>query len=542
VKPHVFYIALALLVGATFWNSQTGVFLFDDFASIHQNPTIRELWPPWTSLNPPARGESVSGRPLANWTLTVNYAAGGLDVRGYHVVNILLHLVCALLAFAVTTRLMRHAMPSVAVERSTQIAFAIAAVWAIHPLQTEVVDYIVARTESLMAACYLLCVYASLRAHESPGARWNAVAIGAAALGMLSKESMATAPVAVVLIDRALLFPSFANAFRARRSLYVGLFASLLILIVLASAAPRANSAGFAVRSDAAAEVSFAAYLRNQSLIVPHYLKLLVWPSDLVLDYGLIARLNTADVLPSAVLLIVSCVFVVWLWFRAPRVALPLLLCILLLAPTTLVPIVSAVGAERRMYLPSLALIALLLGFAWRKLPHTIAIAVTTGLVVVLAMVSVRRNEEYASTYQMWRTVVDRRPHGRAYLNLAVAANESGRASEVLPLLRKAVVDYPDAEHALGERLYQERAYAEAVEHLETFLRLRPTHFQAEAAKQLLIKSWTDLAIQRSDRGQLAEAHEAFVKASQLDPRNPDLLRNLAMSTEILKMNSDLRR
>ena len=57
-----FLFGLGLLVSVTFWNSQGGVFLFDDFASIHQNSTIRELWPPWLAFNPPGRGESVAGR------------------------------------------------------------------------------------------------------------------------------------------------------------------------------------------------------------------------------------------------------------------------------------------------------------------------------------------------------------------------------------------------------------------------------------------------------------------------------------------------
>jgi protein O-mannosyl-transferase len=537
-----FHLALALLVCVTFWNSQAGTFLFDDFASIHQNATIRELWPPWAALNPPGRGESVAGRPLANLTLAVNYAVGGLDVRGYHVVNVLLHLTCVLMAFALTRRLLKIAGPSTVANLSNEIAFAIAAIWAVHPLQTEVVDYIVARTESLMGACYLLWLYASVRAHERPGRRWNTVAILAAALGMLSKESMATAPVAVVLIDRAWLFPSFAEAFKARRSLYLGLCATLLILVALATTSPRGNSAGFAIRSDAAAEVSLLGYLRNQSLIVPHYFKLLAWPTELVLDYGYAAPLNTTEVLPYAAAVTVSCVLIVWLWFANRRAALPLVLCLLLLAPTTLVPIVSEVGAERRMYLPSLALISALLVYCWPMVPRKAALIATGALAAALAVTSVQRNEEYFSTYQMWRTVVDRRPHGRAYLNLAVAANDSGRTSEVLPLLRQAVVDFPDAEHALGARLYQERAYAEAIEHLETFLRLRPTHFQAEAAKQLLIKSWTDLAIQDTNRGRLPQAHEAFVQASRLDPRNPDLLRNLATSFFVMNRRDEAER
>ena len=98
-------------MSVTFWNSQGGVFLLDDFASIHQNATIQELWPPWLAFSPPGRGESVAGRPLANWTLALNYAAGGLNVRGYHIVNILLHLTCVLLAFGVARRLLRLAGP-----------------------------------------------------------------------------------------------------------------------------------------------------------------------------------------------------------------------------------------------------------------------------------------------------------------------------------------------------------------------------------------------------------------------------------------------
>jgi Flp pilus assembly protein TadD len=187
------------------------------------------------------------------------------------------------------------------------------------------------------------------------------------------------------------------------------------------------------------------------------------------------------------------------------------------------------------MYLPSLVLVSALLVYAWQVIPRRILIASSAVLIGALAVTSTKRNTEYSSTYEMWRTVVDRRPHGRAHLNLAVAANELGRTGEVLPLLRKAVVDFPDAEYPLGERLYRERRFEEAISHLETFLRLRPTHFQAEAAKQLLIRSWTDLAIKESESGRLSQAHEAFVQALKLDPDNPDLRRNVAISEEVLK-------
>jgi hypothetical protein len=472
--------------------------------------------------------------------MAINFAIGGLEVRGYHVGNILLHLSCALLAFAALRRILRLAMPAAPARDSTAIAFLASAAWAVHPLQTEVVDYIVARTESLMAVFYLLCIYSAVRAYEhigerQPRASWIALAIGSAALGMLCKESMATIPLAVVVIDRAMFFPSFAAAWRARKALYIGLCLCWLIVIAIATGAPRASSAGFGISSEVAAEVSTVGYLRNQALILPHYLQLLVWPTNLVLDYGYAVPLKTTDVLAHAAGLVIGGLMIAALWFARPRSALPFVLAILLLAPTTLVPIVSEVGAERRMYLPALAIISGAIAYGGHVLPRRIFMALSAAMIVGLALLSVQRNSEYFSTYGMWKTVVERRPHGRAYLNLAVAANDEGRRSEVLPLLRQAVIGFPDAEFALGERLYQERLYAEAIPHIETFLRVRSTHYQAGAARQLLIRAWTDLAIQRSDRGDLAAAHDAFSRALELDPSNPDLRRNVATSTEILK-------
>ena len=110
-------------------------------------------------------------------------------------------------------------------------AFAIALIWTVHPLNTEAVNYVTQRTESLMALFYLSTLYCAIRAHERQRrGRWEAAAIAACALGMASKESMVTAPVAVLLYDRVFLFDSFREAVRARGRLYAGLAATWLLL------------------------------------------------------------------------------------------------------------------------------------------------------------------------------------------------------------------------------------------------------------------------------------------------------------------------
>ena len=169
------------------------------------------------------------------------------------------------------------------------MALACALIWVVHPLQTEAVNYLSERTESLMGLFYLLTLYCGIRGADPQGGqtpRWRAAAIAACAAGMACKESMVTAPVMVVLYDRVFLFDSFRAAFRARRGFYAGLFAGWLVLAVLMASTPR-TSVGFGSNP--------WVYLLNQAQLVARYLWLSIWPRGLVVDYGLPRPLTLGD-------------------------------------------------------------------------------------------------------------------------------------------------------------------------------------------------------------------------------------------------------
>ena len=95
-------LVLAALVA--YHNSFSGPFVFDSDLAITDNPSIRHLWPIWTALHPPAGGSPVSGRPLANLSFALNYALGGTDVRGYHALDLVLHILAGLTLFGVLRR------------------------------------------------------------------------------------------------------------------------------------------------------------------------------------------------------------------------------------------------------------------------------------------------------------------------------------------------------------------------------------------------------------------------------------------------------
>ena len=183
-------------------NSLYGPFVFDDLLSIVENPSIRQWWQ-FSAVLFPERELPVAGRPLVNLSFALNYAVGGLEVFGYHLVNVALHLTCALLVFGLVRRTLE--MPNVNAtlgRQSANLACAAALLWALHPLNTEAVNYVTQRTELMMACFYLLTLYASVRAWRHVHARgWQAVAIASCAAGMACKESMATAPLIVVVYD-----------------------------------------------------------------------------------------------------------------------------------------------------------------------------------------------------------------------------------------------------------------------------------------------------------------------------------------------------
>ena len=99
-------VVLILAAGVfAYSNGLSGPLIFDD-ASISENPTIHSLWPPWRALRAPAVNTFAS-RPLVNLSFAINYAITGDDVRGFHVTNVAIHLLAALVLFGLLRRVFR---------------------------------------------------------------------------------------------------------------------------------------------------------------------------------------------------------------------------------------------------------------------------------------------------------------------------------------------------------------------------------------------------------------------------------------------------
>ena len=507
--------AIVLLVFATglaiYWDGLKAPFIWDDDPAIVSNETIRSVLPLSQSLSPPIE-TSVAGRPLVNVSLAVNYAMGTLDETGYHAWNLAVLIVSALLLYGIVRLTL--------VERGRRgcadgLALASALVWLAHPLLSETVEYTTQRTESMMGLFFLLTLYAAIRGRTSGG--WLAASVVSCAAGMATKESMAVAPLAVLLYDRVFVFESFGEALRARGGFYAALAATWIELGILMARWPRSTVG--------AAKVSPWVYLLNQAEMIVRYLWLTVWPRSLVVDYGLPRAIGIGEVVPQALLLLAMLAGTAVALVRWPAIGFLGAMFFLTLAPTSsIVPITSEVGAERRMYLPlaALTVLAVTLGSLlldrlrarWPARAHTLAIAAACACAIVVTALGVRtasRNLEYATPVTLWESAVARRPNGRARFSLASEYISAGRHEDAIAQLREAVKDYPDARAGLGAELVMQGHPAEGMPVLRVFIDANPSNPNRIPARILMGQALLS-------QGQLDEASGQFHAILDLDP------------------------
>jgi Tfp pilus assembly protein PilF len=494
--PSRLLFVLALLTIGTFAPAIRGPLIFDDYRAIQFNQTLTDFG---TALHPPAES-AVAGRPVTNITLALDYWLNdrlGIDQHPipaarnrtivYHATNIIIHLLAGLLLFGIIRRTLgARRVHDDDAHRWSGLPLIVTAIWMVHPLQADAVDYIVQRTELLASLCYLATLYCSIRAWDAPRQgerplRWYLLGVVACALGMGAKEIMVTAPLIVLLYDRAFQLTSWKElalpAFRARRWFYASLFATLLILLVLQASTPRAT-AGFGQG------MTSMQYLVSQGWAIPHYLWSALVPTGLALDYGA-AAIPFARGFPGLLVLATIGLLTLLAWRYDERWASVAFLgtaFFVLLAPSSsVIPITTEIAADRRMYLalaPVLLAICLLVEIAGARLarvelfqapsptsarwPRVVGFAV----VGVVALMSFQRSRLYADPEAIWRDARSKVPqNARAWLNAGIVAETAGHPEEADSLYSAAVAhdsSYADAIVRVAFNRAEGHRYAEA--------------------------------------------------------------------------------
>jgi len=514
--------AIVLAALAAYHNSFSAPFVLDDPISIVSNASIRHFG---TALHPPPDGSTVTGRPVLNLSFAINYALGGIGVRGYHAVNLLIHILAGLALFGIVRRTLMPFRGD-----AIFIAWLAALFWTVHPLQTESVTYVVQRAESLMGLFFLLTLYCFVRGAEGSGVRkqgsevrddsipgfrprgsgcWFSASVLCCLLGMGTKEVMVSAPVMVLLYDRTFVGGSFRESWRRRRIYYLALAATWLPLAWLVAAShSRNNTAGPGVA------VPWRQYALTQFPALAGYLELAVWPQRQIFDYGAQWVQSVPAILPAAaVVLALGAGSLVALW-RRPVWGFFGFWFFAILAPSSTMPSVRQTVAEHRMYL---ALAPLAVAGAWllSKLGRAGRWG-GAGLAIGLAWLTVLRNEDYRSNLALWTDTVAKAP-GNAFAqnNLGLALFDHDQPREAETHYRAALGLNPDLSEAhnnLGVVLTLDQRLSDAIAEYEKALQLKPGYAEAH----------NNLGFALAGVGRLPEAVAQLNEALRLKPDYAD--------------------
>jgi tetratricopeptide (TPR) repeat protein len=431
-------LLLAAAVALTYANGLRLGFYFDDWHTIEQNPHIRRLGNvPRAFVDVGVSSvvhENRTLRPLLFATFALNYRLSGADPWSYHLVNIVLHWLAALLVF-------RIARDHFWLGSDAPLIAAIAAlVVAVHPLNTSAVHHVSARSAILTAVLYLAAFDAALRDRRL-------VSLAFFALALLTKPIAATLPLAV--LGYWLVAPTPAAAGRRPRWGFLAALsavagAGLLYCKLLIPAPVLAATHAADMTAGRYAMTGWSAYL--------YYLRLFLWPNALVIDrvdYPVVSSLWQLQAWGSLAALIMIAATAWRVRRRSPALTMAAVWYGCTLAAESMVfPLAEPVN-EHRPYLAMLGLgtaaaigICRVGGAAAGRLKAPapwMATVVATLVVTALGAATIGRNRTWRDDYTLWLDATRKAPRNtRAWGNAGHAALAVGRYDEARRLLTES--------------------------------------------------------------------------------------------------------
>lgn len=452
---------LVLLPFGVYANGYGHDFQLDDTYTVATNPWVRSLANvPRYFVDPgtyTSVREQADYRPLLQVTYALDYRISGYDMSAWHTTQILLHVVVTLGLFALCRRLLvLGAGPP-----SDRLAFLAAAVFAVHPVNAGVVDYINARSSLLTAAFLLPALLAYLRPTSDDRYRrpqWSAAMFFALALfTKVEAVGVLGAFWAFELWQRGREEPDVGivrAAWRAFDKRTLRRLAPALAITVVY----------FAIRSKVMAPFPFEAarhnpdvgayeYFVTQLTAWWHYVARWLGPVSLVADnlaYPVYRSWREPAVLLAAGGWLAVAALLVAAWRRAPWLTFVAVASLALISPTSSIAPLAEMVNEHRPYLPvgilSLAVVIPAAGALrpWSAAPRAVALASFAVVLVALSALTWQRNRVFATGASYWRDILDKAPSSRAHLNFGLSRAQAGDYADAMKHYRQALAMAPN--------------------------------------------------------------------------------------------------
>ncbi|MBI5205082.1 MAG: tetratricopeptide repeat protein [Nitrospirae bacterium] len=525
-KPLVHFFLIAVVGFLVYSNTFHVPFHFDDAPNIVENYKLRDLsnsWPPSGS------------RWFGFLTFALNYYFGGLNVTGYHIVNLIIHIINAILIYLLVTLTLRTPYFSppfnspLAKGGYRGVALFSALLFVAHPIQTQAVTYIVQRFTSLATMFYLLSLIMYIKWRESRGQRAEgkeqkienrklhatrytlyAVSLVSAILAMKTKEIAFTLPVIITLYE----FMFFEGNIKKRILYLIPILLTMLIipLSFIGIDKPIGDAIGeLREAAQETEEIPRWSYLLTQFRVIVTYIRLLVLPINQNLDYNypIYHPFFNPEVFLSLLFLLLIFAFSIYLLY-AKRYTLSasrflsfgiFWFFITLSVESSIIPIRDVIN-EHRLYLPSLGIIIIFVLTTFYVLrlviraplrSLTITCLLLTTIIIALSMAAYQRNAVWQDEMSLWEDVVRKSPQkAKGHYNLGIAYYNKGltdMAIEHYQIALRLKPDYAEAHYNLGVTYGRIGLLDKAIKEYQTALRLNPGHKLSENSLNRILQT-----------------------------------------------------
>jgi len=491
---HLLAILTVLLFA--YQDTFTQSFKFDSEWAIEFNENIRDLsdikaiW----AFNP--------SRFLTFLSLAVNYHFGELNMFGYHLVNFLIHFLNSLLVYWLAKIIMSTPWGAEAIRKPEAgeissgfvrlFPMFVAILFAIHPIQTESVTYIWQRNTSLSAFFYLFSMILYLKSslldeREGDGLKnlscfYFAGSLFFAICAMFTKQISITLPVTIAMLE--LFFVSVSFASLREKTVRLAAFIPIMLIIPALTALGMNREIGD-VGAFADSVVSHKQYLLTQFNVIVMYLRLLVAPVGLNLDYDFPLANSFSDSAVSFMILSALVGLGFALFNKNRVISFGILFFFLTISVESSIFPLADIVFEHRTYLPLVGFLLVIgvvvfkvVGRLWRDNARIALVVFLAVMVVAMAFGARARNEVWRNQESLWSDVIKKSPgKSRGYLNLGVFYFKNGDNNKAEKLFRQALIIDPESTFALFKLalIYERRKlYGKMAPLLERAIKINP--------------------------------------------------------------------
>ncbi|MGD0036094.1 MAG: tetratricopeptide repeat protein [Bacteroidota bacterium] len=516
------FLLIALTAFIVYSNSFDCQFHLDDESGIVNNQQItrlsyfnnREYW-----LN--------AHRPLAFFSFALNYHFGKLDVWGYHLVNLLIHIVAGIFVFLLVKLILdlNNYNNYKIVKHKNLFVLLASLFFVVHPLQTQAITYIVQRMASMSAMFCIMSLYFyswGRVEHVRNSKVFKAIllyllALATGILGVMTKQNAIIFPFVFLLFEFCFIRSKENKIFKN----YIIISLSTLVVVcvsflffnreILTSVTYGAN-------------INSTDYLINQFIVIVKYLLLVILPINQCADYGnitygfpYIKSFWRFDVIGCFLLLLGLFTLAVYLFKKNKAFSFGIFWFFLTLSvESSILPIADPMF-EHRMYLPMVGVSISLVSSVFMILPKlktTYIYSCIALLIFVLGILSHSRNEIWKNELTLWTDATENAPNNaRAWYSKGKALEELGKLEEAIKSYDKAVEIQPEYYYAWnnkGNVLDELGKHEEAINSYDIAIGIKPGYYEA----------WNNKGTTVALLGKREEANKCFDKVIEINPES----------------------